>query len=93
MQPADLLTKGLGATQHHLFMTKIGVFDIYYPSVWGCLLNYRLLNWCIAIDQFKIVSWSLLGSENSARKVTWFCTSVSYSNWNPIIIEVAMDFK
>jgi len=33
MQPADILTKGLGAAQHHLLMTKLGVLDIFHPSV------------------------------------------------------------
>nr|XP_019068974.1 uncharacterized protein LOC109120063 [Solanum lycopersicum] len=33
MQPADILTKGLGANQHHLLMTKLGVLDVFHPSV------------------------------------------------------------
>ncbi|XP_069146172.1 uncharacterized mitochondrial protein AtMg00810-like [Solanum lycopersicum] len=33
MQPADILTKRLGANQHHLLMTKLGVLDVFHPLV------------------------------------------------------------
>lgn len=33
MQPADILTEGLGASQHHLLMTKLGMLDVFHPSV------------------------------------------------------------
>ena len=32
-QPADILTKRLGANQHHLLMTKLGVLDVFHPLV------------------------------------------------------------
>jgi len=28
-QPADLLTKGLGAAPHHMLLSKLGVFNLY----------------------------------------------------------------
>lgn len=30
-QLADLLTKGLGESQHHLLLSKLGVFDVFHP--------------------------------------------------------------
>jgi len=33
MQPADILTKGLGVRQHHHLLSKLGVLDIFHPAV------------------------------------------------------------
>jgi len=33
MQPADIFTKGLGSAQHHFLLTKLGVLDVFHPTV------------------------------------------------------------
>ena len=33
LQPADILTKGLGVRQHHLLLSKLGVLDIFHPAI------------------------------------------------------------
>ena len=38
-QLADLLTKGLGVAQHQFLLRKLGVLDVFHPSLRGSIKN------------------------------------------------------
>lgn len=34
-QLADVMTKGLGAEQHRVLISKLGLFNVFHPPAWG----------------------------------------------------------